>query len=339
MNVIDLSDWLKSPTLLPDSVLTIGNFDGVHLGHQAMLDKAKSLAKSQQLASMVMIFEPQPREFFSPQTAPARLTNLAEKTQLIAEHSIDSLIVANFDNDFRNLSAHDFATILVKLNVKRLVLGDDFRFGHDRTGDSEFLRAFGLPVQILHTVTDHAHQDERVSSTRIRDCLQQGDLATAKHLLGRDYAITGMVEHGDKIGRTLDFPTANIALNRIKPALHGIFAVSVTATDGTDLSTLGKNNQTGVQGLTKGSLFGACNVGTRPALKDKNKYEVEWRLEVNFPKFDGDLYGRELTVTFLHFLHGEINYPSLDALKQGIAQDVVDLLDWREQQAFAKSCP
>ena len=337
MNVIDLSDWLKSPTLLPDSVLTIGNFDGVHLGHQAMLDKAKSLAKSQQLASMVMIFEPQPREFFSPQTAPARLTNLAEKTQLIAEHSIDSLIVANFDNDFRNLSAHDFATILVKLNVKHLVLGDDFRFGHDRTGDSEFLRAFGLPVQILHTVTDHAHQDERVSSTRIRDCLQQGDLAMAKHLLGRDYAITGMVEHGDKIGRTLDFPTANIALNRIKPALHGIFAVSVTATDGTDLSTLGKNTETGVQGLTKGSLFGACNVGTRPALK--NKYGVEWRLEVNFPKFDGDLYGKELTVTFLHFLHGEINYPSLDALKQGIAQDVVDLLDWREQQAFAKSCP
>ena len=343
MNVIDLSDWLKSPTLLPDSVLTIGNFDGVHLGHQAMLDKAKSLAKSQQLASMVMIFEPQPREFFSPQTAPARLTNLAEKTQLIAEHRIDNLIVANFDNDFRNLSAHDFATILVKLNVKRLVLGDDFRFGHDRTGDSEFLRAFGLPVQILHTVTDHAHQDERVSSTRIRECLQQGDLATAKHLLGRDYAITGMVEHGDKIGRTLDFPTANIALNRIKPALHGIFAVSVTATDGTDLSTLGKNTscykKQGVQGLTKGSLFGACNVGTRPALKDKNKYGVEWRLEVNFPKFDGDLYGKELTVTFLHFLHGEINYPSLDALKQGIAQDVVDLLDWREQQAFAKSCP
>ena len=339
MNVIDLSDWLKSPTLLPDSVLTIGNFDGVHLGHQAMLDKAKSLAKSQQLSSMVMIFEPQPREFFSPQTAPARLTNLAEKTQLIAQHSIDNLIVANFDNDFRNLSAHDFATMLVKLNVKHLVLGDDFRFGHDRTGDSEFLRAFGLPVQILHTVTDRAHQDERVSSTRIRDCLQQGDLATAKHLLGRDYAITGMVEHGDKIGRTLDFPTANIALNRIKPALHGIFAVSVTATDGTDLSTLGKNNQIGVQGLTKGSLFGACNVGTRPALKDKNKYGVEWRLEVNFPKFDGDLYGRELTVTFLHFLHGEINYPSLDALKQGIAQDVVDLLDWREQQAFAKSVP
>ena len=260
-----------------------------------------------------------------------RITSLREKIVLLKEQEIDYVLIARFDQDFRALTALQFADLLKhQLNGRALVLGDDFRFGHDRTGDSEFLRAFGLPVQILHTVTDHAHQDERVSSTRIRDCLQQGDLATAKHLLGRDYAITGMVEHGDKIGRTLDFPTANIALNRIKPALHGIFAVSVTATDGTDLSTLGKNTscykKQGVQGLTKGSLFGACNVGTRPALK--NKYGVEWRLEVNFPKFDGDLYGKELTVTFLHFLHGEKNYAGLDALKQGIAQDVVDLLDW-----------
>lgn len=335
MNVIYLSDWLKNPTDLPHSVLTIGNFDGVHLGHQAMLDKVKTLAKAQQLASMVMIFEPQPREFLSPDTAPARLTNLAEKTQLIAQHGIDNLIVASFDNDFRNLSAQQFADILINLHVTHLVLGDDFRFGHDRTGDSEFLQAYGLPVQVLHTITDQDHHDERVSSTRIRDCLQRGDLATAKHLLGRDYTITGLVEHGDKIGRTLDFPTANIALNRIKPALHGIFGVSVTATDGTDLSTLGQQGsgykKQGVQGLTMGSLFGACNVGTRPAVNG-----VEWRLEVNFPQFDGDLYGKELMVTFLHFLHGERNYDSLQALKDGIQQDVVDLLAWRQQQPFAK---
>lgn len=330
MNVIHLSDWLNSPTPLPDSVLTIGNFDGVHLGHQAMLDTAKTLANSQHLASMVMIFEPQPREFFSPATAPARLTNLGEKTTLIAEHGIDSLIVARFDNNFRNLSAQQFADILVKMRVKSLVLGDDFRFGHDRTGDSQFLQQFGLPVQILHTVTDHGHQNERVSSTRIRECLAKGDLASAKHLLGRDYTITGVVEHGDKIGRTLDFPTANIALNRIKPALHGIFGVSVVATDGTDLSALGQDGQTGIQGLSQGSLFGACNVGTRPAVNG-----VEWRLEVNFPKFEGDLYGRELTVTFLHFLHGEKNYDGLEALKKGIAQDVVELLTWRQQQPFA----
>lgn len=137
MNVIYLSDWLKSPTTLPASVLTIGNFDGVHLGHQAMLSQVKSIAKSQNLASAVMIFEPQPREFFNPATAPARLTNLAEKSQLIAEHGIAYLLVAKFDNDFRNLSAQAFAEMLVKLNVKSLVLGDDFRFGHDRTGDRD----------------------------------------------------------------------------------------------------------------------------------------------------------------------------------------------------------
>ena len=207
--------------------------------------------------------------------------------------------------------------------MKRLVLGDDFRFGHDRTGDRELLREFGLPVQTLGTITDHEHLDERISSTRIRDCLLNGDLITAKHLLGRDYAITGVVAHGDKIGRTLDFPTANIALNRIKPAVHGIFGVSVTATDGTDLASLGKDGKTGIQGLTKGSLFGACNVGTRPAVNG-----VEWRLEVNFPQFDGNLYGRELTVTFLHFLHGEKDYDGLEALKKGIKQDVIDLLGW-----------
>lgn len=327
MNIYHLTDLLKNATVLPASVLTIGNFDGVHLGHQAMLSQVKALAKSQNLASMVMIFEPQPREFFNPQTAPPRLTNLAEKSQLIGELGIDGLIVAAFDHDFRNLSAQEFAEMLVKLNVKSLVLGDDFRFGHDRTGDSEFLRGFGLPVEILHTVTDHGHDDKRISSTRIRECLLEGDLATAKQLLGRDYAITGEVIGGDKIGRTLDFPTANIALNRIKPALHGIFGVSVSlaesAADGTDLASLGENNKKGVQGLTRGSLFGAANIGMRPSVNGK-----DWRLEVHFPEFKGNLYGKELSVTFLHFLHGEKNYESLEALKVGIENDVKDLLDW-----------
>ncbi|MFW2177950.1 MULTISPECIES: riboflavin biosynthesis protein RibF [unclassified Moraxella] len=328
MKIFPLNDLLANPTPLPNSVLTIGNFDGVHLGHQAMLAQAKAVATAQNLASMVMIFEPQPREFFAPTTAPARLTNLAEKAYFIGQLGIDTLIVAGFDEAFRNLSATQFAEMLVKLNVKSLVLGDDFRFGHDRTGDSEFLSNFGLPVQTLHTITDHAHHDERISSTRVRESLAIGDLATAKHLLGRDYAITGAVLHGDKIGRTLDFPTANIALNRIKPAVHGIFGVSVTATDGTDLSTLGQNGTTGVRGLSPKSLFGACHVGTRPAVK--NQQAIEWRCEVFFPQFEGDLYGKELTVTFLHFLHGEKNYDGLEALKVGIQQDVADLLAWRE---------
>lgn len=327
MQVYHLND-LANASDLPASVLTIGNFDGVHLGHQAMLSQVKTVAKSQRLASAVMIFEPQPREFFSPppkiSSAPARLTNFAEKAELIKQLGVDVLMVTSFNDTFRNLSALEFAQILQKLNVKKLVLGDDFRFGHDRMGDSRFLQKFGLPVQVLYTVTDHEHHDERISSTRIRECLLKGDLATAKQLLGRDYAITGVVEHGDKIGRTLNFPTANIALDRIKPAVYGIFGVSVSLADGGNLADLGKDNQKGVQGLTQGSLFGACNVGVRPAV-DKGH---EWRLEVNFPKFDADLYGRELKVTFLHFLHGEKDYEGLDALKKGIEKDVVDLLDW-----------
>ena len=323
MKIFLLNEILTQHPLLSASVMTIGNFDGVHLGHQAMLAQVKAVATAQQLASAAMIFEPQPREFFNPQTAPPRLTSFAEKAQFIAATGIDYLIVANFDHAFRSLSAQAFAEMLIKLNIQHMVLGDDFRFGHYRTGDSEFLQNFGLPVQILHTITDHDHHDERISSTRIRECLLQGDLATAKHLLGRDYTIMGEVMHGDKIGRTLDFPTANIALNRIKPALHGIFGVSVVATDGSDLSSLGQLGQTGVQGLTTGSLFGACNVGTRPAVDGK-----EWRLEINFPQFAGDLYGQELTVTFLHFLHGERHYKGLEALKTGITQDVVDLLAW-----------
>lgn len=330
MQLFHLNDLATIPQNLPDNVLTIGNFDGVHLGHQAMIEQVKTLASSENLASMVMIFEPQPREFFSPppkiSSAPARLTNFAEKAELIKQLGVDVLMVASFNDTFRNLSALEFAQILQKLNVKKLVLGDDFRFGHDRRGDSRFLQKFGLPVQVLHTVTDHEHHDERISSTRIRDCLLKGDLTTAEHLLGRKYAITGEVQHGDKIGRTLDFPTANIALERIKPAVYGIFGVSVSLADGGNLADLGKDNQKGVQGLTQGSLFGACNVGTRPAVNG-----VEWRCEVFFPQFEGDLYGENLTVTFMHFLHGEKNYANLEDLKIGIHQDVVDLLVWREQ--------
>ena len=325
MHIFQLADLIADNRRLPDSALTIGNFDGVHLGHQAMLAQVKDWAHTHQLASMAMVFEPQPREFFAPEKAPARLTNFAEKAAIISQLGIDTLIVARFDDAFRNLSAEDFAQMLVKLGVKRLVLGDDFRFGHDRTGDSEFLQNFGLPVHVLHTITDHEHHDERISSTRIRDSLLAGDLATATHLLGRDYAITGKVMHGDKIGRILDFPTANITLDRIKPALHGIFGVSVVATDGTDLASLAQDGKTGVTGLTPGSLFGAANVGTRPAVDGE-----DWRLEVFFPEFSGDLYDRELTVTFLHFLHGERHYESLDALKTGIHQDVKDLLVWRQ---------
>ncbi|WP_227431072.1 riboflavin biosynthesis protein RibF [Psychrobacter sp. I-STPA6b] len=346
-------DALDTNISLPASALTIGNFDGVHLGHQAMLAKLKAIAQPQQLATMVMIFEPQPREYFAklngnPNNAPARLTTLMEKQMRLAESGVDFLVIARFDDAFRSLSATQFADILVqRLNVKALVLGDDFRFGHDRTGDSEFLRQYGLAVTNLHTVTDqsshasHTNNSElnteqaRISSTRIRQCLHQGDLATANRLLGYDYNMTGEVISGDQIGRTLHYPTANISLNRINPALHGIYGVDVVMLDennqviksGFDQAALSPE-LTGISGLREHSLFGAANIGVRPAINQSH----EWRLEVHFPNFSGDLYHKRLNVRFLHFLHAEKNYPNLTALQAGIQSDVQALLAWRQQQ-------
>ena len=344
INAANMAQTDSSVPILPPCVLTIGNFDGVHLGHQAMLAQVHALADELKINSAVMIFEPQPREFFAPQKAPSRLTNLAEKQALLAEHGVENLIVAGFDSDFRALSAEKFADMLAQqLNVQALVLGDDFRFGHDRTGDSEFLRHYGLQVTTLNTVTDSNDADtennsstnaERISSTRVRDLLLAGDIAAANQLLGRDYMITGAVVQGDQIGRTLNFPTANIDLARLKPALHGVFAVDVVALDNdgqvvaAGLTALAEDGHTGVTGLRAHSLFGTASVGTRPSVDKPH----EWRLEVHFPQLQADLYGMTLQVRFLHFLHGERHYEDLQALQSGIHNDVAELLGWREQQ-------
>ena len=331
----DTAPTNTNPVDLAACVLTIGNFDGVHLGHQTMLAQVLELAKARKLSAAVMIFEPQPREFFAPATAPARLTNLAEKQALLAEYGVETLIVASFDNEFRSLSAQAFADILAqRLNVQALVLGDDFKFGHDRSGDSQFLRDYGLQVTNLHTVTDSSDKAARISSTRIRDLLLAGDIDAANTLLGREYAITGIVVGGDKIGRTMDFPTANIDLKRIKPALHGIFAVDVVSLDENDnviangLTAIANSEHKGVAGLRPHSLFGTASLGTRPSV-DKGH---EWRLEVHFPELRADLYGLTLQVRFLHYLHGERHYESLEALKTGIHHDVKELLEWRSEQ-------
>ena len=336
-------------SLNADNVLTIGNFDGVHLGHQAMLKQLKQSASEQQLDTMVMIFEPQPREYFAqlksdPSSAPARLTSQDEKLTLLAEFGIDTVVVAKFDEAFRSLSASEFADMLVHhLNVKSLVLGDDFKFGHDRTGDSEFLRNYGLPVTNLHTITDtqvvdtqesSLLEDKRISSTRVRELLAKGDLKTVSRLLDRDYAITGKVVGGDKIGRTLDFPTANIELNRVRPALHGVYGVDVVVLDESGevvadaFADLAKDTKTGISGLRPHSLFGTANIGIRPSVDKPH----EWRLEVFFPEFSGNLYEKTLQVRFLHHLHGERKYDGLEALKAGIQQDVKDLIEWRHSQ-------
>lgn len=326
MQLIRLHACTSTLNTLPPLAMTIGNFDGVHLGHQALIAQLKQTAQQQQLKSAIMLFEPQPLEYFLGQNAPPRITSLREKITYLKDLAIDYIILVKFDDAFRQLSATQFAQRLQQLNVRSLILGDDFHFGKDRQGNSQFLRDAGFHVLDLPTVK---LSNERVSSTRIRQVLADGNFALVSKLLGRPYKILGRVVHGDKIGRTLDFPTANIALKRLKPCLHGIYAVDVKLLNGsfTQLLTQQPSEKQGLQGTQANTLFGAAHVGTRPAIKQN---QLEWRLEVHFPQFSADVYGKLMEVTFLHYLHGEKNYVSLDELKQGIQQDIIDLCKWRE---------
>jgi riboflavin kinase/FMN adenylyltransferase len=316
---------------LPPLAVTIGNFDGVHLGHQAMIETLKDTAKVRNLKTLVMLFEPQPQEYFRGEEAPARITSWREKVEILKSLDVDYVLLVRFDNQFRSLTAQAFADILkIRLNAKELVIGDDFRFGCDRAGDVTFLKEYGFPVAILPTILVDG---VRVSSTRIRECLAQGDFAQAARLLGRPYSVTGRIQYGDQIGRTIDFPTANVALNRLTPCLHGIYAVQMEITDGSSL--LDVVGQQGIPAYAHGSVFGAGHVGTRPAIKDQT--QKTWRLEVFLPhpahptKLSANLYGLRVTVTFLHFLHGERDYPSLAALQDGIQDDVRQLMAYREK--------
>lgn len=311
------------PPILPALALTIGNFDGVHLGHQAMLATLSADATTRGLATAVMIFEPQPREFFNPNCPPARLTSFDEKVTLLDNFGVDIVIKASFDDAFRLQSATTFTELLEQLNVRHLVLGDDFRFGHDRMGDKQFLLSRGFSVDSLPTISADGI---RISSTAIREALCIGDLTTAERLLGRAYSITGMVAHGDKIGRQLGFPTANITLNRMRPALHGIYGADVLAYKDGQLIDLYDAFGTGIIGTTSGSLFGAVNIGMRPSVQGS-----EYRLEVHLPKFIGNLYGYELQVIFRHFLHEERRYDTLATLQAGIAHDVATLVAWHNK--------
>ncbi|MGE8540679.1 MAG: riboflavin biosynthesis protein RibF [Acinetobacter sp.] len=312
---------------LPKTAVTIGNFDGVHLGHQAMISQLQALAQQQNLKTAVMIFEPQPLEYFKGYEAPPRISSLREKVEYLSELGVDYIVVAKFDNAFRSLSAEEFAEILkTKLNTQSLVLGEDHHFGKNRQGNSAFLRSYGFHVEDLQNIEVNG---ERVSSTLLRKTLQEGDLAHAAKLLGRPYSITGRVQYGDQIGRTINFPTINVRLNRHKPCLHGIYGVEVMCET---LSLKDKvqnecSDKNGIAGYAPSALFGAGHVGTRPAIAQEHP---EWRLEVHFPDVSANLYGLLMRVTFLNYLHGEKNYPSLEALKAGIDDDVEKLLEFRQ---------
>jgi riboflavin kinase/FMN adenylyltransferase len=285
--------------------LTIGNFDGVHRGHQAMLSRLSEAAEDLALPSAVLTFEPHPREFFAPESAPPRLSTLRDKLERFAADGVARVHVVRFDSRLAKLSAEEFIdqVLLRKLRVSWVLVGDDFRFGRDRVGDLTLLRerAAHYSVETMPTVTIDG---ERASSSAVRSALARGNLEQAAKLLGRPYVMSGHVAHGDQLGRNLGFPTANVVL-RHKPALSGIFAVRV-------------------YGLGDQSRVGVASLGVRPTVKRGAKP----LLEVFVFDFDEAIYGRRIAVEFLHKLRDEERYADLDALTRQIRVDVAQARDY-----------
>ncbi|PXW88206.1 FMN adenylyltransferase /riboflavin kinase [Nitrosomonas sp. Nm84] len=292
--------------------LTIGNFDGVHLGHQAMLARLKDTANKLGLPACVMIFEPHPREFFAPDQAPARLTSLREKLKLLVQAEIDCIHICRFDDDFAGINPEAFITRILNqaLSVRWLLVGDDFRFGARRAGDSAMLQALstanGFAVEIMPSVIMNG---QRVSSTAIRQALAHGDLNVAQQLLGRPYSISGRVIDGDKLGRQIGFPTANIQLKHNRPALSGIFVVAVHGAIRSSPAT---------------PLPGVASLGVRPTVHENGKPV----LEVHLFDFNREIYGQHLQVDFLHKLRDEEKYADIDTLIRQIEKDVTQAKDF-----------
>jgi len=274
--------------------LTIGNFDGVHLGHRAMIARLTQAARRHGLPVAVMTFEPQPQEFFAPDQAPARLTSLHEKLEILRDCGVDRAYVCRFDYAFAQLSANEFVSRILHdgLAVRSLLVGDDFRFGARRSGDYTFLKAMastcGFEVEAMTSVVAIG---ERVSSTAIRARLEQGDLSGAQQLLGRPYSITGRVVDGDKLGAKIGYPTANVQLKRAKAPLSGIFVVEV-------------------DGLGPEPLPGVASLGVRPTVKERGRPT----LEVHLFDFEGRIYGRRIGVRFLTKLRDEQKFSGIETL-------------------------
>src|SRR5699024_10268750 len=288
-------------------VLTIGNFDGVHLGHQRIIARVNEKAAAQDLLSAVMIFEPQPIEWFRPAQAPARLMSLRDKLCTLKKYGVQKVFCARFNKAFQSLSAGEFVQrVLVDgLNVRHLVVGDDFRFGAGREGDFAYLQKAG--EQYGFTVEDtptHAYAGERVSSTRVRQALANGQLDEAEALLGHPYSVSGRVHHGDKIGRTINVATANLVLRHLHTPIRGVYAVTVT-------------------GAGLEHYPAVASIGTRPTVGG-----TQWRLEVHLLNYQGDLYGKHLTVTLQHYLRPELKFDGLAALKQAIDTDIQQATQW-----------
>ncbi|MCB1887230.1 MAG: bifunctional riboflavin kinase/FAD synthetase [Rhodocyclaceae bacterium] len=297
------------PTLAAHpTVLTIGNFDGIHRGHQRLFALLREKSRALDLPSTVLTFEPHPREFFAPDRAPARLASMREKLIGLAEAGVDQAVVVRFDKAFASLTAEAFIEqVLVRgLATRHLYVGDDFRFGAGRAGGFDLLAArgdaLGFEVEAMPTLE---LEGERISSSAVRSALATGRMDHAARLLGHPYSMAGRVIHGDKIGRTIGFPTANIQVRHRRLPLSGIFTVSV-------------------EGLGERPRPGVASVGVRPTVTDAGRPT----LEVHLFDYDGDCYGAHLRVNFLRKQRDEEKYDSLELLTAQIARDAQRARDW-----------
>ena len=285
-------------------VATIGNFDGVHIGHQAIIRKVVAKAKALSLPAVVIVFEPQPQEFFRGQHAPARLMRFREKFQALSEFDLDYICCLKFDAKLSGLTAEAFIDriLVAQLQVRHLVIGDDFHFGSDRQGDYAMLieagKARGFTVENTPTVANDPSQ-ARISSTYIRNLLAASHFAEAEQLLTRPYQLTGRVIHGEQLGRQLGFPTANIALHRVKVPLSGVYAVRL----------IRENGQ---------AFAGVANIGVKPTVGNHRP-----ALEVHLFDFDSDLYREHVRVLFYRKVRDEQRFDTLEALSAQIKHDVV----------------
>ena len=282
--------------------LTIGNFDGVHIGHQALIEKLIAESKKRKLIPAVMTFEPHPKEFFTPQDAPTRLTTLREKLEFFLSYGIEKVFVCAFNQNFSNISSEAFMHQILReqLKAELLIVGDDFRFGAERKAGIEDLRKNAFE---LFEIPEIDVNGKRVSSTRIREGLKEGRIEEVNQFLGRPYTISGKVVEGDKRGRQMGFPTANIHMKHLRPALTGVYAVK-----------LGNRN-------------GVANLGVRPTVSGTPKL----LLEVHLLNFNEDIYGQHVQVTFLEKIRDEMKFENINALIEQIKKDVVHVTRYFEK--------
>jgi len=298
------------PSHLPPHgcVATIGNFDGVHLGHRAVIERLAIQGQQQGLPVCVVLFEPQPREFFDPENAPPRLMRLREKVDRLSELPVDYSLILRFNRALASMPPDDFIqTILIDaLDVRHLVIGDDFRFGRRREGDFNLLKQAGKKAGFEVADTPSVLIDgERISSTLIREALLAGDLSRAARLLGKPYEVCGRVIHGQKRGRLMGFPTANLLMQRKNTPIRGVFAVTM-------------------RGLCELPLPGVANVGVRPTLSGDETV----LLETHLLDFNGDLYGKRVEVEFHHKLREERRFNGLSELRIQIEKDITAARDY-----------